>query len=629
MISLPYHAETEGNPNWPLPPDYPDLPPDEQKAYRLAIMKTQGTPEDFLTAFLFFESYYLVDYSIHDPDLQGMETPFFEDRVENADFHLEGIRDWHRYDFNVLGAPRGGAKSVKFGCELPLFLIVTRSNYHISLCLSTDRMIASRFEKIRRQLEHNERIREDWGNLKPIRGQGLWSHHQITLMNGSWIEGFSVTGRKRGQRPHLFILDDPEYDPEKSTDVAALRDHFATTLFRQIIPMLRPNCKLFWMGTTINRRGLLYHALCDQEDARFASWNRRRLKALEPDPETGEIRLLWAAMWSHAWLQQRKIAIGASAFSAEYLNEPVAEEDRVFHIHPLYDTYEITGALGPSPRDSDAVIRFLKVPVRGTVLDEGNVEPVQMSMRDFMRKMPNVIMCVDYASTVTPTSDFSAIAILGFTPDLNMWLLDFWQHKVSDNTLVNFIWKYGSMWQPRVVATEHQSVLDLTMVRMEDFIRSGKDSGWRPRPFLIKYGGRASPAKGPRIAAEEWRFSRHLIKLPFCRQNEPMWRDFFRQVEDFTPDLNLLEHDDAIDAALGMPRFVVKSGGREIMDTPTETPVDRFKRGETRTPEGFPLILNPDTVAPEVLQAALDLLIGRAYNKTEGRKPLRIRSIHY
>lgn len=616
MIELPYRADRD-NPNWPLPADYYELAPEDQRAIRLAILKTQGTPEDFLVAFLFFEAYYLVDYNIHDPDSGGIETPFFDDYVPNAPFHLEALKDFHKYEHNVLGAPRGGAKSVKLAMELPLFLLVTRANYGVSICSSTDRMIAKLFDKVRKQIELNERIKEDWGELKPVRGHGLWSHHQITTMNGAWMEGFSVTGRKRGARPNLFILDDPEYDPEKSTDTQSLREQFDRTLFRQIIPMLRPGCKLFWLGTTIDRRGFLYHAL-KGDDPRFTHWNRRRVKAFEQAPD-GTITLCWPEMWTYEWLMHQKAMMGPSAFSAEYLNEPVAEEDRIFSVHPLYDAYEIDGDIEPCPANSQAVIRYYKLPTRFSTEDPTGIEIVTMSLSEFLKKMPNIIMCVDYASTVTQTSDYSCIGILGFTSDLNMWALDLWHGKVSDNVLVQLIWKYGSKWFPRVVACESQSLLDLLQVRMDEFLLSGADSGWRPRPLLLRYGGRGAPSKAQRIKSEEWRFTRHLIKLPLSLRANPMWSVLFQQIEDFTENLNLLEHDDAVDTVLGMPRYVVRVRGANQGSPDTEKgPMEHLAEGHLTDDFGRPLIADLDDAPIGFIEKALDLLRGRAYNSSAG-----------
>jgi len=617
-VNLPYRAPAEDNPYWPLPPDYEDLSSEEQKVYRLAVCKTQETVDDFLVAFFFFESYYLVEYGGVEKE-GGYRVPFFKDFVPNAPFHIEVLRDWFTFPRNILGAPRGSAKSVKFGTELPLFLIVTRPNYHVALCQATDRMIGRRVEKIRQQISDNERIVQDWGVLKPVRGRGLWSGHQLSLRNGSSLEGFSVKGRKRGERPDFFLFDDPEYDPDRETDTAALRENLDRVVFKQIIPMLRPGCKFMWLGTTINRRSLLYHAL-QGTDTRFEHFNRRRVKAYE-ELEDGSVLLAWEAMWTYEYLLELKHIMGPAHFSAEYQNEPIAEEDRLFHIHELYDTYEIDGPIEPTPWECRNKIRFYRLPRIGRLTEEDKPELVEMPFEEFLKKyIHTLIMCVDYAPTISPTSDFSDIAIQGFSADLNMWALFNWHGKVSDNQLVNLIWKFGSEWRPRVVACEHRSILDLLETRMAEFVARGLDTGWRPRPFLLKYTGRGAPDKGERISGEEWRFSTHLIKLPLYRRREKMWAPFFSQVEGFTRNLDLLEHDDAIDAQLGMPRFVIKVSPKTHHPPKVKTIEDYHKAGQLQDEYGFPLIPDLQTANLEDIQRGLDVQYGRVHNKKRRRK---------
>jgi len=621
-IELPYRAPLSGNPFWPLPPNFDQMDPDTQKVYRLAVLKTQDTEADFLTAFLFFESYYLLEYEGIEDEM-GYRVPFFKGYVPNAPFHLKLLGDWFRHERNIVGAPRGSAKSVKAGTELPLFLIVTRPVYHVALCLATDRMVSRRTENIRRQIVGNVRLVDDWGNLKMTRGEGLWSGHQITLRNGSSLEGFSVKGRKRGERPDFFLFDDPEYDPERSTDTQGLRDQLDKTIFKQVLPMLRPGCKFLWLGTTIDRRSMLYHAL-QGNDVRFEYFNRRRVKSYE-ELENGEVVLAWPEMWSYEWLLRQRRTMGPAHFSAEYQNEPVAAEDRIFRIHELYDTFEVLGPYDSDPYECTNDIQFYRMPRIGRISDEEVPELVKMPFNKFMQDyIHTTIMCVDYAPTISPTSDFCDIAIQGFSADLNMWGLDNWHGKIADTGLVNLIWKMGSKWRPRVVACEHQSILDLLEARMAEFVARGLDTGWRPRPFRLKYGGSGAPDKGTRIGGEEWRFSTHLIKLPLYRRQEKHWAPVFRQIDDFTPHLNLLEHDDAVDAMLGMARFVIKTSPKTHHAPKVKTLEDFHKGGQVQDDNGFPLIPDILTADPRDVDRALDIFLGRNDNRRRRRRIVRV-----
>jgi len=592
-----------------LPAEYNSLDADTQGAYRLAVLKTQETEDDFITAFLFFESYYLVG------DFE--DGYFFDHHIPNAPFHLEGLKDFIRYDLTAIGAPRGFAKSTKWGIQLPMFLLLSRPYYKIAICMSTDNLLAQRFSIIKRHIAENPRIVADFGNLKPVRGEGLWSNHNLEMTNGSTLTGFSVTGRKRGGRPHLFILDDPEYDPERSTDTRGLAYQLEQTIVKQVIPMLRPGCKLFWLGTTINRRAFLYHVLTS-DDPRFSLWNRRRFKSYSQDPD-GTTHLLWKEMFTFDQLMQRKMEIGTSAFAAEYQNEPVPEEARLFHVHETYDTYDVDGDLLPTPWDSTVPIRYLQLPRRFNPESASGVERVELPFHEFMKKLSYVMMTVDYASTVHLTSDYSAMAIVGFTPDGTMWVLDLWTGKMTDEALVKQAWAMGSRWHPKCVASESQSFLDLLRYRIDDMLLVTGETNWRPRPFLLKYGGRSAPSKAQRIKGEEWRFTAHRIKLPLSKRHQAHWTMLFDQIEDFTEDLNMLEHDDAIDCVLGMPRFVMHIRPQTGDAGKPRGPADYLAEGKLTDDCGMPLYADINEAPDEHVQRALDILKGRADN-TGGRR---------
>lgn len=260
-------------PIWPLPQDYEELSLDGQKQARLAVLHNQSTPFDLVVAWDFFRRCYLA----------GAGKLFYKNGFEESpEFHYDMISDLGQYARNAIAAPRGSAKSTVIGLEVPMLLALTRPHYEMSLGLATDRLVEERFDKLIQQFVENELILQDFGEMKPPRGQKIWNHHQLSLRNGSIIKGQSVMGRKRGGRPRLYILDDPENDPDSESQAAAqaVIEKFEIILFRQIIPMLESGSSIFWVGTLINRRSFLYHATSIDGDPRFDFWNRKVLKAI-------------------------------------------------------------------------------------------------------------------------------------------------------------------------------------------------------------------------------------------------------------------------------------------------------------------------------------------------------------
>jgi len=625
LFPTPYRAKREGNPNWPLSKDYDDISPAAQKACRLAVCRTQETEDDFVTAFLFFESYYLVPDE--DDGVVEEGTEFFKRHLPNAPFHVEGIRAFFRYEKNVTAAPRGFAKSVKWAQELPLFLLLARAPYTVAICQATDALTGDTVIAIRDQLDDNPRITEDWSLQKKPKGRGRWSDHRLDLTNGSKLVAFSVTGRKRGARPDLFILDDPEYDPKTGTNVMDLTRQLDNVITKQVIPMLRPGCKLLWLGTCVNRRLLLYHAIAG-DDPRFTRWNRTLYKAFWRDA-TGAIALLWEAMFNYEQLMDKKFDMGASHFAAEYLNEPVADEARLFHIHPVLHSYTLEGDLSMHPLDGNPTIRYTEVPRHYVAGQTEGCREVSKSFREFLSGVRHITMPFDFADTTGPHSDWSCAAIVGFTSDFTMWLLDLWLGKVSDNGLVDRLWKMGNQWNPRVVCSDHKNVTiaNLMTYRLQDLIQRSGGGGWRPRFVSIKNAGRGAPSKADRIRGEEWRFNAHRIKLPLYLRHQFPWSMFFQQVEDFTEDLNLLEKDDAIDTVLGMPRYVVRVS-KDTQDSLVRviSPSEYLSRGELTDDLGMPLFADPNDAPESHISSALDLLAGRSYNTRtrRGRRHSRV-----
>ena len=198
----------EKNIYYPLPRDYAELNLSAQKEARLAVLHRQDTPGHLVEAWRFFRRVYL----------GGAGKLFYKNGfVESPQFHVDLISDLGQYARNCIAAPRGSAKSTVIGLEAPMLLALTRPHYEMTVGLSTDRQVEERFDKLIQQFVENELILEDFGEMKPPRGQKIWNHHQLSLTNGAVIKGLSVMGRKRGGRPRLFILDDPENDPDSDS----------------------------------------------------------------------------------------------------------------------------------------------------------------------------------------------------------------------------------------------------------------------------------------------------------------------------------------------------------------------------------------------------------------------------
>lgn len=440
------------NPWHPLPSDYPDLTRDGQRQARLAVLKDQSTPEKYVTAWKFFRNMYLKP--------QG-ELWFPRGFHESPLFHEQGVRDAETYLFNALEAPRGGAKSKAWVKEQILLKLLTRPFYSMTLCKATDRLVQDDLSELRIQISENPHILHDFGELKPKRGSNRpWSGHIIHLLNDARLYGFSTGARQRGSRPSMYYLDDPEFDPETDTEErrALLREQMEVYLFRVVLPMLEPGCRIFWAGTFLDRRAFLWHAIMD-DDPRFARWNRRAYTACRFDEASGTVTdSIWPSHWTVEWLEARRAEIGDAAFQAEYCANPISSEDRILKVDPVKNGYEID--LGPTnisdqnaphPLGPGAKVTYFYMKKR--VGDTPQWQTQTASAQDHFGSMYKVAL-VDYAQSLQKWADYSCVAIVGFDHWNTLWLLDMWLRRVPEDIFYDMVVKFGAAWSVKAIGVE-------------------------------------------------------------------------------------------------------------------------------------------------------------------------------
>jgi hypothetical protein len=632
------------NPWWPLPPDYDQLTRLGQKQARLAVLLDQDSPESLVIAWELFRNLYLKPRG--EAFYRGGFSP-------SPDFHYQGIYDIGEHARNALAAPRGFGKSVVFGLELPLFLLLTRTFFDIILCLSTDKLVEARFDKIIEELTGNPAIINDFGHQKPKRGDAIWNHHHLHCNNGSVLEGFSITGRKRGARPKLFILDDPEYDPDARDGAATsrlLHEKFEMYLFRQILPMLEKGSGIFWIGTMINRRSFLFNA-CNGDDERFGVWNRRVLQAVSTDPEhPSRNKLLWAEKWDEKFLAARKREVGISAFPAEYLNNPISGQEHILTIDPILNEYTISGLPAPSPGapdksysvgtpcvvsgsellSGDYTVSYHQKAARSmdSLLEIDLAKDIKVQHKTTKELFGSMyrIATVDLARGLTTRHDFSCIAVMGFDRSNCLWVLDMWMGRVREAQLLAQIYKMGYAWRVKVVGIESVSMqMSVVDSATEYFGNKELTSGWAPKVMPVKYP--ANVSKSDRIEALEVRFLNGRIKYPAHLKEKWPMDMLYEQTEKFTSDLALLQFDDAIDT-VAMSQYVVHSKGARgpAADAGELTLAERITRNIPVVP-GIPLLsgVRMQDIDTEVLEALIDKSMKKKYNAGKHSRDYKIR----
>jgi hypothetical protein len=629
IISDPYSYIQEQRKNqqwWPLPADYDTLTVDGQKKARLATLSNQKRPIDLVAAWDLFRRLYL---------LTTPRGAFYHDYYPSPPFHYEALYDCGSYHLNVMAAPRGSAKSTVIGTELPLLLLLTRPYYRLILSLATDKMIEARFDRIMNQFAENEAIIDDFGQMKPKRGDAIYNRHHLQLNNGSMMQGFSVTGRKRGARPDMLIFDDPEYDPETDSDESTdiLKEKFESLLFKQIIPMLEKNSSIFWIGTMIGRRSFLYHATAS-EDKRFDYWNRKVFQSVQMDPNDATKKLvLWDGKWDLKTLESRRAQIGESAWMSEYQNDPTSSQERVLRIDEKKNEYIVPDYTDPVhtelPLESGATVFYHDYDPEKRVWI-----PKEQKASELYDGLFRIIT-FDPAKGLGAHSDYSSIMVTGFDSRNCLWILDHWMGRAQELVLLNHIYKLGMKWKPKVVGIESIAMQISIVDSMNTLLDERKSEGWMPQVVPVDYTSDRSARrrkKADRITTLEWRFPAGKIKLPHHLSEKWPVKELYNQIRDFTYDMMLLRFDDAIDS-VAMTNYIVHGRGATNFPTTEEPDLEQHIRDGSTMIAGVPRIsgMNAEEIPRGVVQAIVD----RAYvaghhgqpdpNKKKSRPYYRVR----
>lgn len=556
---------------YPLPPDYEQLTASGQRMARINACCVQKTPEDFVTAWDFWRRTYLMP--------TGPGFFYGPDLVESPPMHYELVDAVARYQYVTRACPRGYAKSTIMD-ELLLMMIYTRPFFVAGLCLAAAGMVQERFETYHTQITTNEYIIRDFGEQRPPKGKGVFNLSTIALLNGARLKGFAAESRKRGMRPRpqWLVLDDPEYDPTMSTDTQMLRKNFEQLLFRVLMPMGVKGSSITWPGTVISKQSSLWFANSG-EDPRFKKWNMRIYGAEEVGSD-GVARSIWPEKNSIEELNDLREAMGAGAYGAEMLNQPGTTEGATFQIDPAMHLYEVGGDILPTPLLSAAPLTYRIKSTDGDVLER------TVEFGAHFKRMP-IIMLADYAPTVSSTSDYSSIVVVGFeSPYDIMWVLDCWQGKVADDMLIRQLIQMGFLWRPRAVGIESVAMQKTFYEKALSIITDEMQEGvWTPRMIPVRYPPGHSQSKTERISGGlGWRFQTNRIKLPGHLRNARHWNEMFRQIEEFQVEAKdgNLQHDDLIDA-LAMHPYVKRSRAGNTTYEPkrASSPLERLADGET------------------------------------------------
>jgi hypothetical protein len=530
----------KNNPYWPLPADYWELDEEGQRLARVNAASLSGTPELEAAGWHFFREEYLV------PRGPAWYRTGFSPSPPS---HYQWVMDWHEHDLLVHAAPRGTCKTT-VNLEDILRKMVTIPYWECALFLATQNFCGDRLGRLMGEVENNEGIARDFGNLKAKRGSGVWNRgSRMDLANGSSCRAIPITGASLGVRPSgLIVLDDVEKSDDLVQTPSDLRENFENFFFNAIYPMARSpgfSIPIRIIGTLYNRRMFIYW-LYTTDDPRIKDfWQRTLMNVIDLD---------WSVMGSD-WQDQEKRRLGVAAYNAQYMNDPGTAAERVLQLHPELCTYwleDIDDAAYNDPLNSRATCVTHTLKGIRKAEDGADLPVPTMQHRDWAGVVEGMrrFITVDSSRTTTPTSDFSVVHVMGFENTHEhrdtLYSLDIWVGRVRPEALLRKIYEMAIRWNVPLIGVEAYPVLAEFYERVRDNLPSmyGQNKSI-PRVIPLKFPPKIR--KEDKIMQMEWRFRHFRVKLPMDRRDEPGYRRLFYEVENFTEDLALLDHDDAID----------------------------------------------------------------------------------
>jgi len=284
--------------------------------------------------FGFFCQYYLSDYFFTDPAEYQTVLYNVADTRSLLKTTIDRLKQFLNEKYHGLlkptehlaGAmfvePREHGKTVRWSFAYVLWNIVTGKNRYALLIGASGDAARENLINIKIELEENELILEDFGELKG----NVWRDDRIELKNETCIQakgsGASMRGtRFRQYRPDLIVLDDVLKDD--AVDSPSQRDKISRWL-KRVVFNLGKTAFIIWVNTIFHSDDPISRLMEEVEAGTLKRWIAVRLSCLRPDGSP-----LWPEYWPLEALEEKREQLGFDSFSTEWCNEPLSDEQRI------------------------------------------------------------------------------------------------------------------------------------------------------------------------------------------------------------------------------------------------------------------------------------------------------------
>lgn len=322
--------------------------------------------------------------------------------------HLEcDFSDMHNEWFDILqlnkaaiAAPRFFGKSRIFTVFYPLFCILEEGPTKLLIISSTSSQAEDSLSMIKRELETNPLIIEDFGLQKGT----TWRNDLISLANGSQIEAKGAEAKVRGKHPDRVLVDDIEDDESVATKEQ--RDKRMDWFLKALLPVGGPKTQFLVSGTILNEDSLLNN-LITKENFKKAKWHQKLYQALDSEDKS-----VWESRYPTDWLHAVREERGIAAFQQEYMNVPIPAEWKPF-----------------------------------------KPEILNFYTNDVSTGLSYTITC-DLAATTNERSDYTAIVVVGTDEQGTMYVVDYIKKKLLPGEIIDMLFNLYTIYKPHTIGIE-------------------------------------------------------------------------------------------------------------------------------------------------------------------------------
>lgn len=360
--------------------------------------------------------------------------------VEMAPFHKElcnFVTD--RTDRKkLLLLPRGHLKTKLITIGYSLQQIVKNPKVRILIYSATWQMAVDLNLAIQKQLRGCVRINQIWGDLSA--GATEWSQDRTRLAQNDTrdptITACGIDTNLVGGHYDIIIMDDVV-----SRDNVSTSDQIQKVIqrYKDSLDLLEPKGQMIIIGTRWHDSDL-YGWILDPANDILSSYEVMLKRAFDGNIISGEgFEALWAQKFTLDELRRRLREEGWAHFSAQYLNDPVPEEDATFK-RTWFQYYE----------SSDLTGRLL-----------------------------NKFLLIDPALSLSKEADYTACVVVAQDQYGYIYILDIIRARMSPSDIINEVFRLRDRWNLVDIGIEQVAFQKTLAYSMREDLR------FKNRPFHI------------------------------------------------------------------------------------------------------------------------------------------------